>query len=142
MVRRIVLLAVLGALVIVPVALAATAGTYSGTETLSIDTSITHPFSLVVKHNKVTKVSFLATSNCSDLVETTGKSANIKIKNNAFSGKLNVGDGSYVKLTGKFKGHKVKGSFTGRAKGATGFCPVVKQTFKAALPGSVLVGGY
>lgn len=142
MVRRIVLLAVFGALVIVPVALAATAGTYSGKETLSIATSVTHPFSLVVKHNKITKVTLLGTSNCADLDATHGESVNFKIKHNAFSGKLTFAGGSYVKLTGKFKGHKVKGSFTGRAKGGSGFCSVVKQTFKAALPGSVLVGGY
>jgi hypothetical protein len=133
--RRILAVAVLAALALASAAWAAPNGKYSGKSKLTISGStVTHPFSLTVKHGKVTEVSLIAGSSCADLDGAAGLDAHFKInKHNRFSGTL-----KWARFTLKFKGtfklKHVTGSFTGTAKGLTATCPVPTNTFMATLP--------
>jgi hypothetical protein len=122
-------------------ALAASAGTYTGTSKLSLDgTTATHPFTIKVKAGKIVSLSLLATGTCGAL--TAPASAPLKVSvpvsGNTFSStiKLSIGTvkGDSITLAGKFKGAKVSGSFSGRlVESAThSKCSIVKQTFTAS----------
>jgi Flp pilus assembly protein TadG len=123
------------------VALAASAGTYSGTAKIRVDgTTATHPFTLKVKAGKIVSLSLIATGNCGTLVASTSAplKVSVPISANTFSSTitLSVGTvkGDSIKLAGRFKGAKVSGSFSGRlVESATNrTCPIVKQTFVAS----------
>lgn len=133
--RRILALAVIAALALASAAGAAQNGKYSGKTKLTISGStVTHPFSLTVKHGKVTDVSLIAGSSCADLNGSAGLNAHFKInEHNRFSGTLNWARFT-LKFKGTFKAKRVTGSFTGTAKGLAGTCPVPTNTFTATLP--------
>jgi hypothetical protein len=118
------------------VAAAAPDPTYSGKSTLHVDgVTATHPFSLKVKHGKVTSVSLLAGSNCTDIVLESGKAVSFKIKHGSFKGSIHVAGGSTIKLSGKFSGHHVSGAFSGTARAGTASCSIPKNTYSATKAG-------
>jgi hypothetical protein len=133
MIRKIAVLTVVATLGLAAVALAASSGTYSGNSTLHISgQTATHPFTVKVKHGKVTSVALLAGSNCTDITLENGKSTSLKIKNNKFSGSIHIAGGSVIKISGKFSGSHLSGSFAGTAKAGTASCSIPKNTFSAS----------
>jgi hypothetical protein len=135
-IRKILALAAVGALAFSAVAWAVTSGKYSGKSELPIaGTHVSHPLSVTVRHNTVVGLSFLAGSNCADLVETAGIKTHLPINSHKhFGGTLKISR-SRLKIQGTFKGRTVTGSFTGTARGLTLGCSIPKNTFKATLPG-------
>jgi hypothetical protein len=132
MIRRIAVLTAIGVLALVATSAAAQSGNYSGMSKLVISGgAATHPFGLKVKHGKVVKVSLLAGANCSDVVLESGIKTSFKIKQNKFAGTIHVTGGSSVKVSGKFTGTKVKGSFSGIAQAGTADCSIPKNTYTA-----------
>jgi hypothetical protein len=132
MFRKIVVLASVATLALCAVAAAASNGKYTGTSKLHISgVTATHPFSLTVKNGKVTKVSLLAGSNCTDITLENGIGTKFKIKHGKFNGSIHVAGGSIVKLSGKFSGTHVSGSFSGTAKAGTASCSIPKNTYSA-----------
>jgi hypothetical protein len=132
MVRRILAVCVTGVLVLAGAAWAATNGTYSGASVLTISgVKATHPFSLTVKHDKITDVSLIAGSTCADLNGSAGIKANLKINHaNRFAGTVKFAR-FVLKFTGAFNHRVVTGSFAGTAHGISGDCSIPKNTFKA-----------
>lgn len=127
-----VLVVAIAALGLAAVATAAPNGTYTGKSTLHISgVTATHPFTLTVKNGKVTKVSLLAGSNCTDVVLEPAVSTRFKIKHGKFKGSIHVSGGSVVKLSGKFSGSKVTGAFSGTGKAGTAACSLPKNTYSA-----------
>lgn len=134
--RRMLALAVVCGLALSGLAWAAPNGKYVGKSKLTISgTTVTHPFSLTVRHGKVVDVGLFAGANCADLNGTAGINSHSKINtHNRFSATLKFAR-FVLKIQGVFKAKVVTGSFTGTAKGLSTSCPVPKNTFKATLPG-------
>jgi hypothetical protein len=121
-------------------ALAASAGTYTGTSKLSLDgTTATHPFAIKVKAGKIVSLSLLATGTCGALTAPTSAplKVSVPISGTTFSSTIKLGVGTVkgdsIKLAGRFKGSKVSGSFSGRLieSAAHSKCAIIKQTFTA-----------